>query len=299
MTLIQSGFTGYIKYRIASNKNFIAGVVGQTGSGKSYSALRLAEQLDPDFDIRQVCFSGEDFIELVQGNRKKLHTGSVIVWDELQLSMSHLDFQSYQAKVLSYVLSSFRNKNYILFVTAPYFSMINASVRKLFHCVIETQGINMRQKFVKLKPLLLQTNQYSGDVYRKYLRVYEKNTVSAITNIKAGLPSPKLIKDYERKKAMFLDDTYATISRDLSIKNAKNRQRRELTDYQQSIKELLDDGLTVEEVAEQKGVSLNTIYVIIREIKKKGVEITTNRGGRPNFKAKKQILTIKPMEIPV
>lgn len=39
----------YIHKRIEENRNFIAIFTGDTGSGKSYSAIRLAEMVDTTF----------------------------------------------------------------------------------------------------------------------------------------------------------------------------------------------------------------------------------------------------------
>ena len=41
----------YIKQRIKQNKNFLGFISGPTGSAKSWSSLRIAEDLDKDFEI--------------------------------------------------------------------------------------------------------------------------------------------------------------------------------------------------------------------------------------------------------
>ena len=53
-----SSFLGYIKDLVYNkNKNFLCVVCGSTGSGKSYSSLRLAEALDPNFDVSRIAFT--------------------------------------------------------------------------------------------------------------------------------------------------------------------------------------------------------------------------------------------------
>ena len=68
--------TGYIKQRIKRNKNFLACITGPTGSGKTYSALRLAERLDSEFDASRIVFTPQEFIDLL--NSGTLKKGSVI-----------------------------------------------------------------------------------------------------------------------------------------------------------------------------------------------------------------------------
>ena len=56
----------YIRDRVEKrNKNFVMLFVGATGSGKSYSALRLAEMLDKTFDIERVKFKAKDFMNCI------------------------------------------------------------------------------------------------------------------------------------------------------------------------------------------------------------------------------------------
>jgi len=47
------------------NKNWLAIVCGETGGGKSYSALTIAEVIDPEFSIDRVVFSAEEFMALL------------------------------------------------------------------------------------------------------------------------------------------------------------------------------------------------------------------------------------------
>ena len=65
----------YIKQRISKNKNFLGFISGQTGSGKSWSSIAIAEQLDPEFNIDRCVFSGLELMALI--NSGELKRGSV------------------------------------------------------------------------------------------------------------------------------------------------------------------------------------------------------------------------------
>ena len=47
------------------NKNWLCIVCGATGSGKSYTALKIAETVDPNFNIKKVVFTAKDFMNLI------------------------------------------------------------------------------------------------------------------------------------------------------------------------------------------------------------------------------------------
>lgn len=275
-------FNSYILQRVERNKNFIACITGQTGSGKSWTALKMGEALDPEFNILNVCFSPKEFMNLINGVTKKLKKGSVIVYDEVQVSMSHLEYQSIQAKMLNYVLQTFRHKNFILLMTSPHFYFINASVRKLFHSRMETMKIDQDNKQVILKPFLLQVNQHKGDVYRKYLRVSTERGVAPLKTIRVGKPSDELIKAYEDKKTAFTTDLNKNIAKDLERLEEKKKDKIRLTVKQEELLEELRSGKLLPEIAEQSGVSTTSLYVRLESIRKKGIDVKAIKDSNTN-----------------
>lgn len=269
--------TGYIRQRIARNKNFICAVTGSTGSGKSYSALRLGELLDPNFDARNIVFSGTQLMALVNGKVKPLGRGSVIMFDEIQISLGAMDYQSLQAKLLNYLLSTFRHQGFILIVTTPFFSYINAAARKLFHCRMETLSINPQSKRIKLKPLLLQINQQTGDTYQKYLRVKSKDGFVPVTRLSLPLASQKLIDDYEAAKKVFTNSLNKSIEHQLN--EAEGVEKKELTQKQEEVLEYLRQGKKPEEISEELGISFQSVYKHMELIGKKGIKLEPIKEG--------------------
>ena len=276
----KSYFNSYILQRISQNKNFLGLITGPTGSGKSYSALRLGESLDTDFDIQNVCFTPREFMSLINGKSKKLKRGSVIVFDEIQVSMSHLEYHALQSKVLNYCFQTFRHRNFILFMTSPHLSFINASLRKLFHGRLETRSINVAKKQVIIKPLLLQCNQRTGVTYEKYLRVCTKEGVLPLMSIAVNLPSTALLAQYEAKKDQFGKDLNESISRDIAaIDDKAKRTGKPLTIIQQEILDYLSQRLTIPQIASEMDNSVTYIYAQLELIKKKGVTVRPVKEG--------------------
>ena len=193
-------FTEYIYNRLhRENRNFLAAIVGPTGSGKSYSALRLAETIDPNFSIERVVFTPEEFMDLL--NSKTLKKGSAIVFDEGGVGMNSRNFMSNTNRALHYTAQTFRSMNYLVCFVAPDYSFMDVGLRKLAHVLIETISIDYERERVRTRPLMIQNNPQSGKIYLKYPRVRDSNNrILAITKLWFSKPSPELLKEYEREE---------------------------------------------------------------------------------------------------
>jgi len=272
-------FSSYIRKRIEHKKNFLACITGQTGSGKSYTALRFAETLDPDFDIDQCVFTAKEFMRLVNGEVKELRDGSNIIFDEIQVTMGHLDYFTLQAKLINYILQTFRHRRFVLWVTSPHFSFINASSRKLFHSRLETVGIDYKSKQVSLKPFLIQINQRSGQAYFKYLRVWTaEDGVIPLKKVKAGLPSKDLLNAYEKKKSEFTKRLNKEIMRDLE--RFEKDKAKPLTDQQRLILDCFVKGMLISAITKEYGIMRQAIYRQMQFIKRKGIKIRPVKDGK-------------------
>ena len=272
-------FLGYVKQRIKKNKNFLCAITGPTGSGKTYSSLRIAEVLDSDFNKDRIVFTPKEFINLLNGN--SLKSGSVIVFDEAGVSLNNRAWQSIANNLIQYVLQTFRHKNYIVIFTAPDFSFIDKASRKLFHSYMETKGINFTKNKCNLKPFMLQVNQRNGELYYKYLTaVIPRIGETKIQSLDVGLPSKDLIKEYEVKKTEFTYNLNQDIERKLKEKEeqeSKGEGLPELTDRQEEVKALLEEGNKPKDIQDILGMSLRGVYDHIQAMKKKGYKIPKNK----------------------
>jgi hypothetical protein len=210
----------YIHRRIKNNKNFLATITGPTGSGKSWSALSIAELLDPTFTADRIIFKGKDLMKLI--NYADLKPGSVIIWDEAGIDLSNRNWQSVTNKMLNALLQTFRNKNFILIFTVPFHDFIDSSSRKLFHADFETQRINKNQEKVIIKPKLLQYNSNLAKWYKKYLKVKIDYKIIKIKRWAVPKPSDKLIAEYEQRKNQYTKVLNAEIEKELGKLENKN-----------------------------------------------------------------------------
>ena len=260
----------YILDRVQNkNKNFLMLFVGATGSGKSYSALRLAEELDDSFDINRVCFKAKNFMNCIndlvaRSEKGEVIRGKVVLWDEFGVEHNAREFMTISNRVINYFFQTSRHLNLIVIMTVPLLSFIDSSTRKLSHAVAEMQGINSRNKTASVKVKMLQTNVMTGKEYPKYLRYRRKNKMFVSKRLKFNLPSPKLREAYEKKKKEFTTQLNKEIMNKLLKSGEKDIFTEAQTDYLKLYKQFNENA---EKVAEYMGTTVQNVYKHIRRAK--------------------------------
>lgn len=195
----------YMVQRIRKNKNFLCIIAGETGSGKSESSLSIALMADPTFTEERIIFDIDQLMKL--RSEKKLKKGSAIVYEEVGVEHSNQTWQSKKNKVLSYLMQTFRDENYIVIFNVPYMGLFLSTGRKLLHAYFETSTIDESKQICKIKPYVLQYNEWYDKTYKKYLKVKLKG--KGLTSLKRwGIPRPpfELRQAYLKKKAEYKDN---------------------------------------------------------------------------------------------
>lgn len=190
--------------RFKQNKNFVAGVVGETGSGKSWGALRLAEAVDPTFGIDQVAFHIDEFLELVNGDEHG--SGSMIVFDEAAVEASHQRWYDDANYLFQTVLQTWRHQNRGALFTMPELDKLSKPARSRLQAYIEMVDIDQHAGVSKAKYQRVQTNPRTGKNYYKYPRLRWHGATKKWKGIRLTPPSKELREAYEKKKESFTDD---------------------------------------------------------------------------------------------
>lgn len=186
-------------------RNCLILVVGETGSGKSWTCVSLAEQIQPGFDAEsQVVFSALEFIRLI--NSKKLRFGDVIVFEESGINYDSRSFMSATNQALNYITQSFRNMRLVVFFNCPHNAMLDKNIRRLFHYQLTTQSIDYDTGICTLKPFEISVSNIQGHekIYNKYPRGLDQNGEPCVfTALEVPKPSEANIDKYEVKKLAF------------------------------------------------------------------------------------------------
>lgn len=122
---------------IQNNRNWLCVLCGSPGTGKSFTALRLAEAIDPTFNARRVVFTAQEFLEIFPYTKP----GQVIVFDEgeevnARRSMSEKNVQ------FGIILSMIRFTQVSVIFTLPNIQMIDINTRRLMHSYLHTIPVN-------------------------------------------------------------------------------------------------------------------------------------------------------------
>ena len=272
-------FLRWINNRFIKNKNVITVTTGPTGSGKSYCDLRRAEMqhrriFNEEFPIDNCCFSVSELMQRIQFG--KLRKGEILMLEEAGVNAGSNDWQNKVVKMFNYVLQSFRSMNIGLFINLPVLSMLAKQARQLVHMHLETVGIDFEKGLCKVKALCHQLNQHSGKSYWKYMRVKAKEKVVTVERMGFGMPSDKLVQQYEAKKSKFLADMtedFAKELRRLEMVKLDKLARKNLSPTQVKIRDMYIEGNTTGVIGKELGIGQSTISAHIQRMRKWGYHI--------------------------
>jgi len=255
----------WFEHRINKNKNCIVVVVGPTGSGKSYSSLKLCLDLSKRFGTNfslkdNVSFSFENMLKqtMLPKNKKK---GTCFMFEEIGSTGSggaSGNWQSKQNQFCSAIFQTNRHMNQIFFLTLPLFSSLTADVRKLCHMKIEMVCINPAKQVSVIDSRVLQTNSSTGKTYCKKLR-FKLNGVSTKLKFSEIKILPKeIIKPYEKMKENFSDDLKKRILEYHEQKTVVKEKKKDFITPER-ITPLFEAGLTSGKIALILNKNIKTI----------------------------------------
>lgn len=206
---------------------FSALIVGPRGSGKSYTAIKMAEFLDRThasgsrFDISRITFGAGEFSRVVG---QKLPMGSFIIMDESGVTASSREAMTKVVRKINEIIQTMRKKRCGVIMCVPIRRILDKNMRLLVDCVIEMQDIDVRTKetVFKFKWNTLSEHVEEG-IQRFHVRSQQEihpwgiklRKASKIKRLRLGMPSKELVDAYETKKDVYLDDLYKKINAEI------------------------------------------------------------------------------------
>lgn len=177
--------------------NWMGAVVGETGKGKSYTCLSIAEAVDPNFSIEQVAFGIEEFLRLVMDD--SFGRGSIIILEEASVEAAAEDFHEISNKVLRTVLETWREQNRGALLNLPTFSRLDRPSRFRMTALIQQRAKFEDKGYSVATYKHLQTNSDTGKIYRHYPRINGREH----RTLKIAPPSDELKQAYEQRKTQY------------------------------------------------------------------------------------------------
>lgn len=207
----ECSFIRWLKKRQAHKNNTLIMVQGETGSGKSLSAIQKSKEYDSDFKIEQCVRTFQEFMELINNPEFPKKKNKIIVFDEPQISISSRNWQSLTNKLMNYLLSTFRHQQIVVFFVAPYKTFLDSQSMKLIHVVMTTREIDRRKNLCHVNFSIEQYNPNMDKTYHHALYVLKDGVYGKLNSLYIRKPDDKLVKQYESRKREFTSKLNASI----------------------------------------------------------------------------------------
>lgn len=174
-----------INRRIRNNQNWVGAVCGETGSGKSFTALRIGEMVDPNFDRENIVFSVREFLETFDSRAP----GEMVVFDEGQ-EWSARRAMSRKNVELTDVMTMLRFSLVNVLFTVPDIHMVDISLRRLMHGYLVVEPINRATAPPRLR---------DKSMARIYLLKHQRRPGSKTSEPRPLLPAIPIIRGNEKQ----------------------------------------------------------------------------------------------------
>ena len=219
-------------HRLNTNRNWLAIITGETGSGKSWTAAKMGEDLSAmtkrPFTSKNIVFEADALLEFIQYSKPR----SVLVLDEAGVELAAREFMSQRNRSMGKVFQVFRYKQLALIWTLPDLSMIDIQIRKLIHSFIETQPIDYVREKTRVKWFNIYIDRWTGEITRQYPRVRINGVTYVARGFSFGKPDMNIIKPYEQNKDIFFDKLLKDARNDIAQADGKpqlKKQRAQVT----------------------------------------------------------------------
>lgn len=193
-----------------NNEHFIGVLVGREGLGKSGTALKIAEMVDPEMDADQVMFEPVDFLQKLREWKEEGTTkGRMVVADEAGVGLGNRTWYEKDQIKFAQILQLIRSENMGLLFTLPRAVELDSQIRKgRLHAVIEILSKREGDFTEVTWESVVPTRKFRDDVYTPKPRVKVNGVKHKIDTLKFGPPSDELWQAYESLKDDFQAKEY-------------------------------------------------------------------------------------------
>ena len=192
------------------NEHFMGIVVGREGSGKSHTAIRIAEEVDPTFSHDRVIFDVVELLEILKDGDHE--PGNFYVLDEAGVQMGNRTWQDRSQILANQALQLIRDHNLGLVFTLPRFKEFDSQAAGRIQAQLEITGKEVGSHVVgRWKWLDPNRTDRDGQIYKKYPRRYMNGSEMRVKKLKFTPPSEEVIEPYEGRKREFQKEHYEEV----------------------------------------------------------------------------------------
>jgi ABC-type dipeptide/oligopeptide/nickel transport system ATPase component len=203
-------------------------LVGEEGSGKSMTAIQIAQQLDNEFTADRVIFDVQELLERLKDDAYE--RGQAFVLDEAGVSLGRRTWQDRAQVLANQALQLIRSHNLALIFTLPSLSELDSQAVSRLQAYLKLEE-KKDGKYVEGPWYYIQTDRSDNDRgnYTPKPRVPENGTDARIDSLRFSPPSGDVVDDYLEKKRQHQKETYQEAVEALSD---DDEQEQELTPKQ-------------------------------------------------------------------
>ena len=196
--------------RIEQNRNVIILIDGDTGTGKTLGALRLALEFDSKFSKEFITQDADNILKLFAkiGADRERYRGRVVIYEETQEDMLKSSTTTIEAKAIIKLFSKFRFTNGILIMTTPRSGHLNKYLMDYVDVHIHTEKIFYRRKVCRVKVKFGRWVESKARMFWEFMRVqYKDGEIFQLKYIDLLIPPQRIIDYYEVLKDDFFIDS--------------------------------------------------------------------------------------------
>jgi len=186
----------HLKEQVKNKYDGIFAITGNEGTGKTSLSHALGYFLNPNLDLKNIVFSGQELMDRVEKAKK----GDVIIYDEAITALGTQDASSEMQQTIIKVFTTIRSKGLYIIILLPnpfmlrrYFFVFRTKF--LIH-TYSTDGIN--RGFFKFYSYKRKKIMYLKGCKEWNMNVVQPNFVGRFTNTEGFFIDPEI---YEAKKA--------------------------------------------------------------------------------------------------
>ena len=187
-----------------NNEHFLMVIVGREGSGKSYTALKLASLIDDEFTHEQVIFRIEEFLRLLRDD--EFREGGVYVLDEAGVAFGNRTWHDRGQILANQAMQLIRDHNVGLIFTLPRLGELDSQTQGRLHTLLEIRKkVHNKHVIASWKWMDPDRTDTTGKIYKKYPRSPSGNR---ITQIRFTPPDESIVEPYQQRKREFQQMVY-------------------------------------------------------------------------------------------
>lgn len=183
-----------------NNEHFMLCLVGEEGSGKSLTAIRIAREIDPSFCVDRVLFDVEELLERLKND--EFEPGQAFVLDEAGVSLGRRTWQDRAQVLANQALQLIRSHNLALVFTLPALGELDSQAVSRLQAYYHIRD-KVPDEYVQGRWYYIKTDrtENGGDNYTPKPRITRSDGPDMrIDTLRFGPPEGEIIDEYHDAK---------------------------------------------------------------------------------------------------